>query len=321
VGEPGTEAPQTNARRGVGDPLATDQGRTQVLRRTRIERVWTIAVIGVAVIVAVAVAALLGVVLWRVLDTYIDPTSPTQKKDLVQSFAVVVAGAVGSLSALAAVGNLYVSRRNLQQQRELEMVRAERERALEHERAQEDAVPEYIEQMMRLLSDKEMPLRKSREGDEVRILARVRTLTALGRLDIFRKAQVVQFLYESGLIHRDMPLVRLVAADLSGAELTRANLEGADLDGANLGGADLDGANLSEANLRGANLRGANLRGANLRGADLEGADLDEANLSWAILDGVHVTDEQLANAHVQAATMPDGQKYEDWLKDKEGRA
>jgi hypothetical protein len=42
----------------------------------------------------------------------------------------------------------------------------------------------------------------------------------------------------------------------------------------------------------------------------LQVADLRKAN----------VTDEQLADTRsLQGAIMPDGQKYEDWIKDKEG--
>jgi Pentapeptide repeats (8 copies) len=66
---------------------------------------------------------------------------------------------------------------------------------------------------------------------------------------------------------------------------------------------------LHEAKLRGADLRGADLRLANLQSANLQGADLQEAK----------VTDEQLAAAwSLQGATMPEGKKYEDWIKDKE---
>jgi hypothetical protein len=51
-----------------------------------------------------------------------------------------------------------------------------------------------------------------------------------------------------------------------------------------------------------------NLKGTDLSGADLSGADLREAK----------VTDEQLDQAaHLQNTTMPNGQKYEDWLKSK----
>jgi hypothetical protein len=57
--------------------------------------------------------------LWEVLHDYIRPHSATARKDLVTVFAFIAAGVFGTLTALAAVGNLYISRRNLQQQREL----------------------------------------------------------------------------------------------------------------------------------------------------------------------------------------------------------
>ena len=61
---------------------------------------------------------------------------------------------------------------------------------------------------------------------------------------------------------------------------------------------------LSEARLSGAILLTANLRGAELRGADLKGVR------GWAV--------EQLSAAKsLEGATMPNGQKYEDWLKSR----
>jgi uncharacterized protein YjbI with pentapeptide repeats len=69
-------------------------------------------------------------------------------------------------------------------------------------------------------------------------------------------------------------------------------------------------ANFGEVDLQEANLVGANLQDANLQEADLREANLQEAK----------VTDEQLAGTRsLQGATMPDGQKYEDWLKHKKG--
>jgi hypothetical protein len=53
-------------------------------------------------------------------------------------------------------------------------------------------------------------------------------------------------------------------------------------------------------------LREAKLRGANLRGANLHGAQ------EW--------TEDQLHSSEsLEGATMPNGQKYEDWIKNKEG--
>jgi uncharacterized protein YjbI with pentapeptide repeats len=71
----------------------------------------------------------------------------------------------------------------------------------------------------------------------------------------------VQFLYESGLIAKDHPILTLSGADLGEADLSeRTAPSGAVLR------TDLRGANLSRADLRGANLHEANPTGANLSG-------------------------------------------------------
>ena len=67
--------------------------------------------------------------------------------------------------------------------------------------------------------------------------------------------------------------------------------------------------------------RGAGLNDADLSNANLSGADLSNANLSGANLKGANVTEEQLAKCKsLEGATMPNGQKYEDWLKVNKGR-
>ena len=92
-------------------------------------------------------------------------------------------------------------------------------------------------------------LRESAEDDEVRKIARVRTLTILPRLDGKRKASVLQFLHESGLIDKDKHIIDLSEASLSEVSLSRANLLGAHLNGADLCGAKLSGANPRKAKL------------------------------------------------------------------------
>jgi uncharacterized protein YjbI with pentapeptide repeats len=89
----------------------------------------------------------------------------------------------------------------------------------------------------------------------------------------------------------------IVEIDLSKAKLSRANLSKANLNRANLNRANLSKANLSKANLRYADLSGADLRGA------------------------VGITNEELEQQakSLKGATMPNGQKYEDWREDKEG--
>jgi uncharacterized protein YjbI with pentapeptide repeats len=136
----------------------------------------------------------------------------------------------------------------------------------------------------------------------------------------------------------------LTQAGLTGADLSEAHLQGTNLSLAHLGSADLRGAYLNHAKLNGAylydtDLRGSDMRGADLSdaegtfnsgarmirtrlaGADLSGADLTNADLSAADLTNVQVTEEQLREAEsLEGATMPNGQKYEDWIKDKEER-
>ncbi len=248
------------------------------------------------------------------------------------------------IPAVLAVGgyvfNLTVSR-NEQKSTQL---RDQTERDIAEDNQREAVLQEYIDKMSELLLDKN--LRESTEDAEVRKIARVRTLTALRRLDAERKGSVLQFLHESDLISKDTPIIHLTGADLSGANLISAKLGGADLRdadmrdadmrfanlmNASLSGADLRGANLSEAYLNGADLfearlegadlrradlsapilsklSGAKLEGANLVGVNLRGANLSEANLGGADLADALVTTEQLTSTRsLQGAMMPDG--------------
>lgn len=186
----------------------------------------------------------------------------------------------------------------------------------------ETALQAYIDKMSELLLHEK--LRGSAEEDEVRKIARVRTLTILPRLDATRKRSVLQFLHESGLIKKDTSIIGLKGADLSEASLYLADRSGTSLWTTDLCGADLSEANLSRANLSYAKLREVDLRGADLRGADLQEADLkdadlgpiDDINVSGADLSGANlykaiVTPEQLGKASsLKGATMPDGSKH-----------
>ncbi len=216
-------------------------------------------------------------------------------------------------------------------------------------RAQDDALQSYLNQMGQLLLDKDTQLLHPEEGDDARTLARAWTLTVLPRLDGLRKRSVVvQFLYESGLITKDHVVIDLTGAHLAAINLTNANLKGANLRGAYMARANVVEARLSEAALGDAKLFGANLSlakldGANLNAAVLMGdergtplqrisvihkytlggvgpknADLSYADLSGANLTDAYVSEEQLDSAEsLKGATMPNGQKYEDWLKIK----
>ena len=131
-------------------------------------------------------------------------------------------------------------------------------------------------------------------------------------------------------------------ANLKDGDLTKAHLEGANLSNAHLEGASLHGAHLEEASLSFSHLEGAHLISthlekaslwltylegaslfcaylaeANLGGSDLTGTNLEEADLKGADLNGIkHDSPEQLLQAKtLKGAIMPDGTKYEEWIK------
>ena len=208
---------------------------------------------------------------------------------------------------------------------------SESQQQAEEQRAQDTALQSYLDQMSQLLIDED--LRNSDPDDEVRTLARARTLTVLNRLDGRRKGSVMRFLKEAELIEQgkfhgrpdDYPIIKLHEADLTKVDLTDGNLHRTYLFAANLSGADLSGASMLDASLVGADLSGADLSGADMRrtelyladlsGANLAGNDLttsflDGADLSGADLSSAELTDEQLGGVESLAgATMPDGSK------------
>jgi uncharacterized protein YjbI with pentapeptide repeats len=247
---------------------------------------------------------------------------------------------------LAVIGLWFAAQQDARQQR-IENQRAEAERELAEQRAQDEALQAYLDQMSQLMLERK--LLEAKEGDPVHTLAQARTSTVILRLDAEHNQSVTGFLIDSGLAESseasprllrgialphaklsgatlhfaDLSDAILVKADLSNASLTLADLSDAGLRGADLSGADLNTADLSDAILNHADLSDAILDVANLSGAHLFNADLSDANLWRANLSGAQgITNEQIdAQARsLEDATMPDGQKYEDWLKDREKR-
>ncbi len=110
----------------------------------------------------------------------------------------------------------------------------------------------YIDNIQDLLLNHN--LLKSKQTDDVAILARARTLTALHGLNPERKGRLLIFLHEAQLIgfqdntskaHKAHDaIIDLRGADLIGAKLGDTNLFGADLSGTNLFGAELYRADL-----------------------------------------------------------------------------
>jgi hypothetical protein len=136
-----------------------------------------------------------------------------------------------------------------QRERELGIAREQREQdtKIAASRTHDEALQAYlVDQMGRLVLDKETQLGKSKEDDEVRTLARAWTLTVLTRLELdrLRKRSVVQFLYEAKLITKDRNVLDLQEAFLNFANLNGANLTGVNLHGVSLTKAMMHGTEL-----------------------------------------------------------------------------
>lgn len=198
-----------------------------------------------------------------------------------------------------------------------------RQRDIENLRAERAMVESYLEHIGVLLLEEN--LRSVGENSDARLLARARTIAVLDGVSNDRKVRVLEFLSETKLIQfgpqGEPPVVSLRFADLSDTPLVkRGILSNTDLDRAELNNANMDNAKLIDARLPRADLSGADLSGVDLSGADLSGAILAGAILAGATGVSCHQAESGKKDAKsLDGATMPDGQKYEDWLKGKEG--
>lgn len=254
-----------------------------------------------------------GIWFWGVLVGYVHPGTKgaTDRKDVVQAFALIVAGVVGFIGAIVGVANLSVSRRNLQQQIDLEESRRRSTLELETQRSQDASLQAYFEQMGDLLTNHNLI---STDREDVRRLAEAQTLTVLASLDGPRKRSLIRFLHGAVLINKDKPIMEISGADLRHADLSHADVSDTDLSDTDLSKANLYGTNLSAANLKDVDLnsawlvtailREADLSHADLRNATLSFTDLSWANLSHANLSNASLSNVSLSNANLRAADL-----------------
>jgi uncharacterized protein YjbI with pentapeptide repeats len=236
------------------------------------------------------------------------------------------------LAAVALGFNYFAAERD----RNREERQAARERALALDASRDEALRVYLEQMSRLILERN--LLHSRRGSQVQGVAQASTLTVLRRLNASRKATVVQFLSQAGLIGRartgvstlslygaDLRRVPLADADLSEADLSGTDLRGADfrravLAGARLVRADLRNANFAETNMRFADLRNACVSSASFANAVLAGADLSmtagrRVNFSFADLSQAYLRDSLLTEVDTTTANMRGAVLPQHWAR------
>lgn len=82
---------------------------------------------------------------WQTLLNYINLKGATGRKDAIQVYAVIVAGVIAATTAAVGLLNLGLTRKSLEQQRELEA-----------QRALGTALQAYYEQIGRLITEYEL---------------------------------------------------------------------------------------------------------------------------------------------------------------------
>jgi len=241
------------------------------------------------------------------------------------------------IPTMLAAGAFWLNQRQKQHEDQIQQAQKEREETAAIQRAQDEAVRAYLDQMSNLMVDKELRknLGQEPENSDLRRLAQARTLAILLGLDQDRKRRPLKLIYELSLIMKEEPILNLKNAGLDTADLSEitlhdaclrevdlrlANLSGADLKGSDLGGADLRGANLSDANLSDTVLAGANLlpydetRPAKLNapsllnGADPSDVDSGNDHLKPTNLRGADLSNADLSGAYLTGAGVSEEQ-------------
>jgi hypothetical protein len=169
------------------------------------------------------------------------------------------------------------------------------------DRAKQEVLNRYFDQISALLFERK--LRTAKEGDEARIVARARTLTALRTLDGERKGQLVRFLVEAKLVEAPKPTI-----DLASADLRKANLASAELTGVNLSRVDLSGANLSGTVISAKTaFNGANLSDADLTRMSFIVDASSGPSLFTNVSDGTEFKDALLCHTAMPKLIMSEG--------------
>jgi hypothetical protein len=196
---------------------------------------------------------------------------------------------------------------------------------------QETELQAYLNDIAALLLEKKL---RGAEPDSTvaRMIARTKTWTILHHVNGPRKAEIIQFLHDTGLIAIDegekdnkkdaiihlvgidlkqialrwarLPNISLPCAQMEEADLREAQLRGAKLPRSNLSWAQLRWTNLEKADLTDAKLDMADLTETLLRGADLRGCSFLGANLSSADFRGADLRDADLTGANLSGTLL-----------------
>jgi hypothetical protein len=286
----------------------------------------------------------LGLILWTLLNAYIQPSSSTEKKDLFQALGLILTGLAGTFAGLAAIVGVYVTWRNLKQTQKstddnLALTRENLDLTRENLDRTQENTNKTLEltrrgQIIDRFTEAVTQLGTTKDGGAKQVEVRLGGIYALERIAKEDPANhhwpVMEVLtgylrenaaWEGPGVSKDDPDIQAALTVIGqrdrhfgagedyplnffGTDLMEMDLEGAHLERARFPGVHLEGANLNGAHLDGAILLGAHLEGARLYGANLEKAYLRGAHLEGADLRGATLKEADVAGAHLRRARV-----------------
>jgi hypothetical protein len=277
-----------------------------------------------------AIYILFGLLLWVALNRYIDPQNSTQKGDVVQALALLMAGvaaAVGIYFTWRGQGITREGQRISQENIEVTRQNAEEQSQLTQEGQSTERFTRAIGQLAATDAKNggkilEVRLGAIYELEQVSRVSKVLRASILEVLSAYLRQNTswhhlrYERLEEEDKMIEAMPLPIDVQAILTvlgrrrgyfeDIELEPLDLQGTYLSGGDLRHADLQLANLHEVNFRETDLSEAILLGADLSGAYVRNANLYQADLKDAILLGADLQDADLQDADLQGANLQD---------------
>lgn len=255
--------------------------------------------------VGLALYILLGIILWGVLDWYINPQDSTEKKDLIQALGLIMAGVAGAIGIFFTWRSQRITKRahddNQDAVREqLELTRQSQDRN------QKNTVQqlENTQEELRLTREGQITERFTRAidqlgNDSLEIkLGGIYALERIARASEEDHWPIMEILTAYVRQHAPWAQEEEKAEENSNEESMPAEVQSPDPDiqaimtvlrrrTRTFGHGEPEPLNLVETNLTGVDISEANLTGAYLWGADLRSAELSGANLAGAKLLGV----------------------------------
>lgn len=176
----------------------------------------------------------------------------------------------------------------------------------EEERSQNETLDSFVNTMTELITKHNLANQNSTL--ETRIIARTRINLAFSNLNGARKGQVLQFLFESGLIDYSPKInilggnmknaildgIVLSKSEIKGVYFNNATIKETNLNAANFTSCDFTKADLSNSLVTNTNFSYTNLTKSKLKNMDLTSVNFEGANLTKADLRGSKIKQEQL---------------------------